>query len=213
MGAAMEDAWTAVKMSQPAVDTALKQNVFEGGIEGIFPVAGAILPERVIRFEWRGESLKGKKPAFIFLKEGTNRHQVFPVGADTKEITIGVGHLLGVPRLGVRHLLNYRWYVGRLESGKPIAQSRVFSFSILTPTEGEALKNDLLQLEKRSLKTEGADFLKAQIFYHYRLYHEMVLTLQSLHQKFKSAAVRRLLFLGYVKLGKLNEAEKFRSKN
>lgn len=210
MGSAIEDAWTVLKMSQPkmgqpAVDTALKQNVFEGGIEGIFPVAGVILPDRAVRFEWRGERLKGEKPALFFFKEGTNHHQVFPVSADAKEMTVGVGHFLPEWR--------YRWYVGRVEKGKPIAQSRVYSFAILAQAESEAMKNDLLQLEKRSLKTEGADFLKAQIFYHYRLYHEMVGVLRPLHQKFKSAAVQRLLFLGYVKLGKLNEAEKFRSKN
>lgn len=205
LGSTFEDALRAAKMGPPGVKAGLEIRPPEGGIEGIYPVAGLIDPGGNLHFQWQGEKVKGKTPSFFFFEEERNGHQSFPIRSKDKSI------LLDAKELGLKPGENYRWYLGRMEKGKGIAQSRVYSFSLLQKKNRRALENDFKKLGAMNLATsEGADFLRAQLFYQNKMYHDMVALLEPLYKIVRDKWLKRLLFLGYVRLGRHREAEKYR---
>ena len=59
--------------------------------------------------------------------------------------------------------------------------------------------------------TSGANLLKAQVYYKYRQYQDMLDLLLPIYRSEKqpTETVKRLIALAYIKLGKLEEAEKY----
>ena len=171
---------------------------FEGGLDGIFPVYGALSMTEAITFRWRGKKIQGALPVFVFGKK------TFSIRPRDKKI------ILSAEALGLKSGQKYEWYLGRKEGEKIIAQSRVFRFEILSSQSADRLKKDLENLISLPAKTkEGRRFMEAQIYYKYRMYHAMVALLEPLYKMAPTESLRKPLFLGYVKLGRHHEAKKF----
>lgn len=192
---AMQDSFTVQKMGPPGVKHGLEIHPPAGGIEGIFPVFGKIVKPKQLTFRWQGK-VKGEKPALFLFAEGKikQRALLLPVQAETVTLPVSESEL---PAGKV-----YHWYLGRIESGKHIGQSRVYAFEFLS-------KNQTRELTSQLTKLGDLPFLQAQIYYHYQLYHDMVGLLESLYSDNKTEGLKRLLFLGYVRLGRHGEAKKF----
>ncbi len=184
---AIEEAYEGARHS-------LEIHPFEGGIEGVFPVYGKISLQKEISFQWRGRNVSGKKPVLCLFEREKNE-DCFEVVGTNKKITAS--------QLGLRRGHAYQWYLGRMEKGKIIAQSRVFRFTLLSQEESEKLAKELE-------KTKGGLLLKGQIYYSFQMYHDMVALLEPRYKMATSEGLRKLLFLGYARLGRHHEAKKFR---
>lgn len=200
-------AFQQAKMGRPGERAPLDLGPPPGGIQGLYPVAGNMQIPPSILFRWKGKNISGENPALIF------GESLFFVMADAKNIS------LSRQELSLEKGNEYRWYLGRVENDphqtlkKPVAQSRVYSFRILSDKEDRRLQKELSRLSSLPTKTtEGREFLKAQVFYNYKMYHAMVDVLNSLHKKYRTPGIRKLLFLGYVRLGLDREAKKFETK-
>lgn len=192
------------KMGPVGVAPKLEIHPPEGGIEGLFPIQGTIDPREAILFRWRGNKIVGEKPALIFFEEGKN-HTPFWVQSGQKRVS------LKKEELGLKMGRQYHWYLGRMIDGKPIAQSRVYNFKILSEMESQALEQEIENL--KGLKTDSEKekvFLKAQILYRHQRIHDMVDLLTPLYKKDPTKGKKRFLFLGFAKLGRHREAQKFK---
>lgn len=192
-------AFSAPKMFEPEVSTKVSIHPEAGGIEGIAPVYGALEPSPTLSFEWRGKNILGDKPAFIIFEAGGFHHQPYFVGRDAKRISFET------KELGLQRGKEYRWYLGRLEKKELIAQSRVFTFRILSEKESKNLARELVEAK--------AGFSKALVYYKYQMYHSTVDSLKVLYRERPTSDIKRLLYLGYVKLGRPREAKKYEAKN
>jgi len=187
------------KMGPVSTSAPLDLHQPPGGIEGITPIYGTIPLEGAIEFRWRGKPILGKKPLLVFVEEGKSP-KFFLLSRETKK------KKLKREELEIQEGKSYQWYLGRLEKGnKIISQSRVFSFRILS-------NNELKRLTQELSKSDS-DFLEAQVFYNYQMYHDMVNMLESLRKRYTAPEIRKLLFLGYVRLGRHWEAKKYEAKN
>lgn len=80
----------------------------------------------------------------------------------------------------------------------------------LTEAEKSTLAGELEKADEAASSSEGKAFLKGQVYYSYGQYDEMVKTLKPVYHKTRSPAVKRLLKLGYVKMGLYDEARKYK---
>jgi hypothetical protein len=82
----------------------------------------------------------------------------------------------------------------------------------IPPQETAALNNDLRQVDSMGLDSDGRALLTAQVYYKYRQYKSMVDELLPVYktQNPPSDMVKKLLALGYEKMGRLEDAGKFR---
>lgn len=202
VGPALNDSDRAMKMGPAGIYAPIEIYPFEGGIEGVYPVYGALRKQKSIRFQWRGADVKGEKPSFILFEHGSLEHQTFFIKSDSKEIVIPTA------QLKVQPSNIYLWYLGRVENNQPIGQSRVFRFQFLSDQEEEDLASDLKVVEAADAPNQDVrNFLKSQVFYKYELYHDMVSLLIPLYEKYPNESVAKLLYLGYVKIGKREAAK------
>ncbi|MBI5299659.1 MAG: tRNA uridine-5-carboxymethylaminomethyl(34) synthesis enzyme MnmG [Deltaproteobacteria bacterium] len=196
----VQAAFSLIKMGPAGKKAPLDIHPPEGGIQGLYPIYGSIQISPAINFQWKGKNISGENPALICEKG------IFFVETDDKNLS------LTRQELHLEKGKNYHWYLGH-SADKTIAQSRVYSFHVLSDKEENQLKKDLSKLSSIPVSTkEGKDFLKGEIFYNYQMYHDMVDVLGSLHKKYKTPGLRKLLFLGYVRLGLHREAKKFESR-
>lgn len=180
----------------------------EGGIEGVTPIYGAIRLSEKILFQWDGEAVQGVQPALMVFESGSLNHIPFNIKTTDKAVFIPA------KRMGLKAGHEYHWYLGSLQGSELVGQSRFFSFRVLSEREEQDLQRDLKHLRQLKLVSkDGEDLLKAQIFYKYDLYHDMVATLQPLYVTYpQEESITRLLFLGYVKIGKRQEAKELQQK-
>lgn len=206
-GTALEDAKLVFKMGPAAGNAPLGPVSKEGGIEGLYPLYGALMLSESLEFKWSGKKISGEHP-FLFIFENENeKPKTFSIQSKEKKKKI-------VSReLGLKKGKTYHWYLGNAEAQGPIAQSRVFSFRILSAEEEKMLTADLKEVAGRPLpRKDCRDFLKAQVFYKYALYHDMVEVLQPLYKMAHTEPLKQLLFLGNVRLGRYAEAKKFKTR-
>ncbi len=205
---ALEDAINVAKMGPVGIKAPLNANPPKGGMEGLYPIYGNILPSPQINFQWTGKDVLGKKPTFFFFEEAKEpKYKTFPISKKTKSLAIAS------QELGLQEGKTYHWFLGRLEKW-PKAQSQVFTFQILSQNDQKQLNKDLKNIASLGLSTkEGENFLKANLFYHYQMFDDMINLLKPMYQKRTSRGFRRLLYLGYVRLGRYAMAKRYEEKN
>lgn len=204
LAVALEESLNVRKMGPVGVNTSLEIRPPEGGVRGIFPVYGNIDFAQSLSFQWSGRKILGSGPSLIVTKKGVEPARIFPLKRSRQEVVFSAEQL-GLVRGG-----DYAWYLGHLQDKQPIGQSRVFTFHVLTAEVSQRLQKDLAAIKVLPLKTgEGREFLKAQIFYRYQMYHDMIDILKTLWKKIPERGVNRFLYLGYVRLGRHDEAQKY----
>ncbi|MDO8527755.1 MAG: hypothetical protein Q7T03_08720 [Deltaproteobacteria bacterium] len=200
----LEDSFSVKKMGPVGMSVAPDLRPPAGGIRGVAPVYGALALPDGIHFQWKGKSILSSDPVLVFINPTKSEPLLFPVKKDQKELSVKSSELCLEPGA------EYSWYLGHLKKGKPIGQSRVFTFRILSESEKQNLDKDLNGLKTLpATSMEGRDFLKAQIFYKFKMYQDMVETLKPLYKKYHTSGIGRFLYLGYIRLGRHDEAEKY----
>jgi len=175
-----------------------------GGIEGVYPRETALLFKNNLHFEWRASVLSGKNLRIVLFQSG-REHVGFPISVTDRKKTIST------QKMGIKKNEEYYWYIGEeVGSGKYVGKSQRFSFSVLSRTQEVQLQKELQEIQSVGLSTkEGANFLTALVYYRFRMFSEMAAHLEPLYQKYKTPALQRLLFLSYIKMGRIKEAKRY----
>lgn len=191
-----------VKMAPPSVGE-LKVIPPVGGIYGVYPRETAIQLNKQIRFQWQVESLEGNNLAVVVFESG-KPHRGFAIGPAGRQKNVSA------KELKLKKGGNYNWYIGEKQGKQYIAKSQRFTFSILSAADEKRLVAELKQIDALGLATnEGKNFLKAQTYFPFKMYDAMVTLLEPLYQKNPTPAVQKLLFLAYVKMGRLDVAKRY----
>lgn len=84
--------------------------------------------------------------------------------------------------------------------------------STLSPEKSSALAADLKQIDSLGLEKDGQSLMQAQVYYKYQQYQRMVNLLVPVYraQTPPTDMVKNLLVLGFQKMGKSDEAKKYR---
>jgi hypothetical protein len=104
---------------------------------------------------------------------------------------------------------SYVWYLASNEKGKILGKSRRFNFSIISTANKKRLNEDRNKIEALNISSDGKRFLIAQLYFREKMLDTMVKTLLPLWEKDHSDAVKKLLFMGYARMGLTEEAKRF----
>jgi len=171
-------------------------------LEAIYPTGTSIiLPDR-LTFKWNIRA-NFPKPVVILTGSGSEKQ----IDVDTKNpFTASASS----KDLGLKRGQKYTWYLASKNDKPGRAKSQRFNFTVLTERQEDDLKKDLQKLNDTASSPEGRDFLKAQLYYNYGMNYNMVDTLTPLWKKNHSSSIKKLLLLGYSKMGRAEEAWRYK---
>ncbi len=172
-------------------------------VEGIHPVETSIILPDKLTFEWRGRLLPDD-PALV-LEDVQHDRRTFdiPHSRSTK-LTVDAN------RLGLTRGDTYSWYLASRGDKPGRGRTRRFAFSVLTAHQEKLLQRDVDTIDSIAQTPDGRAFMKGQLCFNYGMNYKMVETLLPLWKKHRSSALKKLLKLGYARLGRPDEVYKYR---
>jgi hypothetical protein len=174
------------------------------GPQGIFPCETAIEMPGEIPFQWRDGSKIDFSNPVIVVEDNTGKQLVVKkITPTTSRIVINAGEMQ------ITSGNSYVWYLASNEKGKILGKSRRFNFSIISTANKKRLNEDRNKIEALNISSDGKRFLIAQLYFREKMLDTMVKTLLPLWEKDHSDAVKKLLFMGYARMGLTEEAKRF----
>ena len=174
------------------------------GPQGIFPCETAIEMPGEVAFQWReGSKIDFSNPVIVVEDKTAKKLVVKKITPTISRITINAGELK------IASGNSYVWYLASNENGKILGKSRHFNFSIISAADKKRLEDDRNKVEGLNMSSDGKQFLIAQLYFREKMLDTMVKTLLPLWEKDHADAVKKLLFMGYARMGLTEEARKF----
>ena len=198
-----------VKMGKPATG-AKKQKVVSSamfGVAGTYPIYTSIRkPGMPFTLMWSPESkITWTNPVLVV--ENAQKERIFLEAIKPNQISLDACPC----KMGLKPGEKYSWYLGQQNADKVLPRSQRYPFTLLSSKAEAALQTDLKTVEALPLETAFAkDVLKAQVYFKYEMWDEMMKTLRPLHQAGEQNLVSDLLFLGAAHMGLAKEAELYR---
>lgn len=164
-------------------------------IEGVYPEETAIVFSDKLTFEWRGPLSFGN-PVLV-LEDAQHDRRIFDISS-TRSTTITVdANELELKKGGA-----YSWYIASRHDKPGRGRTRRFTFHVLTDRQEKLLKRDFETIDRLAQTPDGRFFMKGQLYFNYRMHHEMVETLLPLWKKYRSSTLKQLVRLGCARLGR-----------
>lgn len=172
------------------------------GLRGIYPVGTAIILEPTITFRWSEpanfknsvlviDDAKRRRLAVVKLKPGeTNFHR------STEKLHLKKGE-------------SYSWFLAEQVDSDVKGRTARFKFTILSASDAKALEGQKGKIEALRMGRDGKDLLIAQTYFGYGLYDDMVNRLTPLYARAPTPFTKKLLRLGYARMGNAAEAAKY----
>lgn len=172
------------------------------GIVALYPVGTAIPKVASITFRWHGKL--PAKPIVVCVDEGASSIARLDVpSSSASEAAFSWGNL------GLKQGGQYSWYLAAKDAKPGRGVSQRFKFSVLSENQQELLARDMARIDETATTPDGRAFMKGQLYYNYGMNREMVDTLLPLWKANKTPALKKLLKLGYAKMGLIDEARKY----
>ena len=170
---------------------------------GTYPVGTAVILGPTITFKWsRPIGGAWQKPAIV-VEDATKRRLAVKAVSKSKTSYEGTQHELKVNK---GH--DYSWYFASTQGGVKGASAR-FAFSTLSAKRESGLDSERKKIDRLRLGADGTALLMAQLYYKYNLMDDMVRTLAPIYAKTPSSFMKRLLYNGYARMGRMTEAAKY----
>jgi len=132
-------------------------------------------------------------------------------GKRVSELPLGIGDtsLSICPcKLGLRPGADYKWFLATADKGLS-SKTHEFKFSTLSDNETRRLDNELSKISSSDLSEDGKALLDAQIYFSHSMYEEAVKGLSPAYARSPSPYAKKLLYLGYMRMGRIAEAKKY----
>ena len=198
-----------VKMGGPLITPKQKQEAQarrsvapQKRLEAIYPSGTAIKPSKTITFKWNMK-VRFPKPLVVIVN---------PNGSSETRFDIAPTSLTSatIPAQNLKRGNKYTWYLASGKDKPGRARSRRFHFSVLTKEQEKHLAKDMRQIDGAASSHDGRAFLKGQLYFNYGMNYEMVQTLMPLWKKNKSSSLKKLLLLGYARMGRAEVAWRYK---
>ena len=171
-----------------------------GGFAARFPVGTTIRVDTTIVFRWSGQVAA----SVIVIDNAKQQHvAIKPLAVGKDEIA------LNTASLGIAKGQKYSWYLGENER-RPLGKTARYAFDTLSAAEEASLKADLAKVQKLDMGSDGKALLTAQLYYQRQMYDDMARTIEPLWQREQNAFAKKLLFTGYSRMGRAEEAKKYK---
>lgn len=173
------------------------------GISAIYPRGTSIRLGPTLKFEWEPTPrVDWPAPALVIDDAGKKQVTAAPIPEGSTTIT------LDTATIGLKKGQNYSWY---LATRKPAVKGKTmrFTFKALTATDEGRINSEISKIHGLKMGADGTDLLIAQLYYKDGLYEDMVKTLLPLWNRNKAPFIRKLLRLGYSKMGQTEKASQF----
>lgn len=173
------------------------------GIGGIYPRETAIRLGGSVAFKWDASPpVNWPAPAIVIEDSNKNQLAVIPIDANSTEKSIGAADAK------LAKGAKYSWF---LATKDPAVKGKTmrFNFSTLSAgAEGE-IDSEISKMRGLGLGADGTELLVAQVYFKNGLMSDMVNALVPLWNKSKAPFVRKLLYLGYSRMGQAAKANQF----
>lgn len=105
---------------------------------------------------------------------------------------------------------SYSWYLGESAGDGIKGRTGRFVFQTLAASDESSLNSKKGRIDSLKMGGEGKDLLKAQLYFQYGLYDDMVKALRPIYEKSRAPFVKKLMRFGYTKMGNNVEAAKYK---
>lgn len=173
------------------------------GLKGIYPVDTAIRLGSNITFRW---SMPASFSNPMIVIDDANKKQL-----SVKAIKAANSYFTTSPaNLRLAKGKAYSWYLAAKEAKGIKGKTARYRFTTLSSADEKALNRDIAKARALNMSDAGKDLLIAQTYFQRGLMDDMVKTLAPLYAKQPNPFTKRLLFLGYSRMGNMKKAEKYR---
>lgn len=173
------------------------------GLKGVFPVGTSVRLGSDITFSWSQpidfshallivDDARGKRLAMLKLSEGS------------REMTHASA------KLHLKKGERYTWFLAAQAGSGVKGKTARFKFATLSDADERVLDAERSKIASLKLSDTGTKLLSAQAAFQHGLYKDMVDELQPLYEKTQAPFAKKLLRLGYLKMGNTSEAEKYK---
>jgi hypothetical protein len=176
---------------------------FGGGFENYYPRRTTIILGKKTSFGWdKSVRINWPTPVIVVDSSSGKHLSVIPVKSSSKNYSAATA------RMGIVSGKKYEWYLG---SGmkNPKRKSAKSPFATLSASKIKRYAADKKRIESLKMSDEGKKMLLAQLDFQYKLYGDMVGILLPVWKTNKSAFVKKLIYLGYHRMGD-DRAKNFR---
>jgi hypothetical protein len=169
----------------------------------LFPEGTAVRLGDAIAFRWSGAPAGLASPVVV-IDDAQKKHLA------VKPIVLAKGEFSAAPKtLGIAKGSTYSWYVGEgLKS--PTGKTARFEFTTLSAAQEKALDGELAIIRQIDVGAEGRALLLGQAYYEYKMFDELVRVLEPAIQKTSNSFGRKLLSAAYSRMGRVEEAKKYK---
>lgn len=172
------------------------------GLRGIYPVGTAIVLEPTITFKW-SEPVGFKNPVLVL--EDAKRGRLAVLNLKPGETSFHRSS----DKLYLKSGGSYSWFIAERVGEDVKGRTARFKFTVLSDSQIRALGNQKNGIEAMRMGQDGKDLLIAQTYFGYGLYDDMVNRLTPLYARAPTPFTRKLLRLGYARMGNMTEAAKY----
>lgn len=174
------------------------------GPQGLFPVGTTLDMASEITFRWSETAkIDFANPTIVVEDSAGKKVLARKISPATPQITVKTGDL------GLEPGKDYAWYLASNEGEKYSAKGARNNFGILSASEKNRLDEDKNKVAAMKISDDGKNFLIAQLYFRSKMLDMMVKELLPLWQKDHSDAVKKLLYMGYGRMGMAQEAQKY----
>lgn len=178
-------------------------NVF--GPEGIYPAGTVIEIPKKLTFRWKMDSkFKFDNPVLVVEDASQKKLIIKKLSRSADNVTIKSKKMKLMPGG------QYSWYFASRSNRKILGKSRRFNFATLSNAENNKLIQDSQKIAAMNMSQDGKQFLTAQLYYRAKMNDKMVKTLLPLWEKDHADGIKKLLYLGYLRMGQTINALKYR---
>jgi hypothetical protein len=172
------------------------------GLRGVYPVGTAIVLEPTITFKW-SEPANFKDPVLVIDDAKRKRLSIIKVKAGE------ISFHRSPEKLNLKRGGSYSWFLAEKVGEDVKGRTARFKFTTLADSEAKALEGEKGKIEGLRMGQDGKDLLIAQIYFQHGLYDDMVNRLEPLYARTPTPFTRKLLRLGYARMGNMAEAAKY----
>ncbi len=172
-----------------------------GGLEGLYPRRTTIVLGEKIVFKWNDSFKANWKNPVLIIDDANDKHiAILPIKSLSKNYSTTPA------RAHIVRGRKYEWYLG---SGRknPKRKSAKSPFRTLSTAKEKRYMADKKRIASLKMSSEGKKILLAQLSFQYKLYDDQVAILLPIWKTNKSPFVKKLLFLGYHKMGSDEERD------
>lgn len=172
------------------------------GQMGLYPTGTKVKLGHEMTFKWL-RPVDYKNPALVLDNARKRRLAMANLRAGDTSFTRAAS------KLHLKDGESYSWFLAERKDRDVKGKTGRYSFSTISSADERALEGEMAKIRSLRMSEDGKKLLIAQLYFQHGLYYDMVNVLAPLYERSPSPFVKKLLRLGYSKMGNTGEVKKY----